>query len=86
MARSHCTEPGPGQGQGMGLEKMGFYILCRSVHTAWDQDRDEDQEWEIWQWVLCPFSGPGPAFPCPGPSSVQCERAITPGPEPGPAQ
>ena len=53
MARSHCTKPGLGQGQGTALEKMGFYILCRTVHTAWD--RDWDWEREIWQWVLYPY-------------------------------
>ena len=81
-ARSHSMELGLGPGQGTGLEKMGFYILCSTVHTAWDRDRERDQDWgqKICQWVLYPFSGPspspGPAFPCPSPGSVQCERAI----------
>ena len=30
MARSDCTEGGPGPGTG----RMGYYILCCTVHTA----------------------------------------------------
>ena len=35
MARSHCTRPGPGQGLGA----MGYYIICRTVHTALEQEQ-----------------------------------------------
>ena len=34
MARSHCTGPRPEAGPGMGLEAMGYYIICITVHTA----------------------------------------------------
>ena len=34
MARSDCTEGGPGPGRGPGRGRMGYYILCCTVHTA----------------------------------------------------
>ena len=34
MACSHCTEGGPGPGTGPGTGRMGYYILCCTVHTA----------------------------------------------------
>ena len=34
MARSDCTEGGPGTGMGPGTGRMGYYILCCTVHTA----------------------------------------------------
>ena len=34
MARSHCTGLELGAGPGMGMGTMGYYILCRTVHTA----------------------------------------------------
>ena len=34
MARSHCTEPGPEPGPGPGTGRMGYYILCCTVHIA----------------------------------------------------
>ena len=33
MARSDCTEGGPGMGTGPGTGRMGYYILCCTVHT-----------------------------------------------------
>ena len=32
MAHSHCTGAGAGVGTGPGT--MGYYMLCRTVHTA----------------------------------------------------
>ena len=34
MAHSDCTEGGPGPGMGLGMGRMGYYILCCTVHTA----------------------------------------------------
>ena len=34
LARSDCTEGGPGTGTGPGTGRMGYYILCCTVHTA----------------------------------------------------
>ena len=34
MARSDCTEGGAGPGTGPGTGRMGYYILCCTVHTA----------------------------------------------------
>ena len=33
MARSDCTEGGPGTGTEPGTGRMGYYILCCTVHT-----------------------------------------------------
>ena len=40
MARSHCT--GPGQGQG--LVTVGYYIICRTVHTTPEQGQGQGPE------------------------------------------
>ena len=46
VARSHCTEPGPEQGPGPGT--MGYYTLCRTVHTAQGQEqRQGPGNWQM---------------------------------------
>ena len=60
MACLHCTEMGTGPGQGRGTGAMGYYILCRIVHTAQGQEPDL-----LSPIVLFPVPVPVPVpFPC----------------------
>ena len=68
MACSHCTETGTGPGQGPGMGTMGYYILCRTVHTAQGQGQEPD--------LLSPIVLLLVPVPVPFPVPVQCERAI----------
>ena len=58
MARSHCT--GSGVGPGMGLGTKGYYILCRTVHTAPGPGMEPDPLFPI---VTVSYPVPLP-FPC----------------------
>ena len=51
MVRSHCTAPG----MGVGLGIMGYYVLCRTVHTAPRVGTGADQ---LSPTVLAPFTVP----------------------------
>ena len=60
MARSHCT------GLGAGRETMGYYILCRPVHTAPGSGMGRTS----------PIVSYCESCSCTCPTPVQCKRAI----------
>ena len=61
MAGSHCTGQGQGAGPGTRLGTMGYYILCRTVHTALGPETGPDPLSPI---VSVPFPVPAVPFPC----------------------
>ena len=70
MACSHCMGPGPELGMGVGT--MGYYISCRTVHTAPGPGMEPDPLSPI---VPVPFPVPV-AYPFPSSVNMPLERQL----------